>query len=175
MIEPEVAYADYNEIMTMGEDMIKFVIEYVLERAQDELEFLGKYHEVDQIDFLKSLVEKPFNRISYREAIEKLQEAIKNGVNFDNNNVEFGTDLDTDHERYISEVLGEGVPTYVYDYPSKIKSFYMYQNDDGETCRGFDMLVPRIGELIGGSQREESYEKLMKTVEMKGLDVKELD
>jgi asparaginyl-tRNA synthetase len=175
MIEPEVAYADYNEIMSMGEDLIKFVINYVLEKGQDELKFLGQYHDTDQVAFLESLVKEDFNRISYRDAIEKLQAAIKDGVTFDNMNVEFGTDLDTDHERYISEVIGQGVPTYVYDYPSKIKSFYMYQNEDGETCRGFDMLVPRIGELIGGSQREESYDKLMDTIKMKGLDVSELD
>lgn len=169
MMEPEVAYADYFEIMQMGEDLIKFVIKTVLSKSQDELEFLGKYFEKDIKGNLEMLEKTDFGRIPYREAIEILNKAIESGVKFENNKVEFGTDLDSDHEKYLVEVHNEGVPAYVYNYPSAIKSFYMYQNED-ETARGFDMLVPGIGEMIGGSQREESYEKLMETIKKKGLE-----
>lgn len=168
MIEPEVAYADYFDVMQMGEDITKFVAHSVLEKAKEELIFLSKYFNREMIKDLTDLIQTKFGRITYKEAIDILNKAVESGVKFQNNKVEFGTDLDSDHEKYLVEIYNKGIPAYVYNYPSEIKSFYMYQNNDG-TARGFDLLVPRIGEMIGGSQREESYDKLISTIKEKNM------
>ena len=172
MMEPEAAFYDYQEMMTVGEENIKFASRKVLELCRPELELLSKYFEKDLFARIENIISKPFERISYTKAIELLQQAVKDGAKFEVSNIEFGIDLGSEHEKYLSEQIFKG-PVYVHDYPSKIKSFYMYQNGDG-TCRGFDLLVPGIGELIGGSERETRYDVLLKTIEEKGLNKDEM-
>jgi len=171
-MEPEAAFHDYQEMMSVGERNIKFAAKKVLDHCKKELDFLSKYFEKDLESNIKNIIENDFHRISYKEAITILNEAISQGVEFENTNIEFGTDLGSEHERYLSEKKFDG-PVYVHDYPTSIKSFYMYQNGDG-TCRGFDLLVPGIGELIGGSERETRYDVLLETIESKGLNKDEM-
>ncbi len=171
MIEPEVAFADYNQVMDLGWDMLVYTVKKVLSENMDELTILETQKE-GLIDELKKLSESKVQKTSYREAIEILKEAVSNGVEFKENNIEFGIDFGTEHEKYLA---GEHFksPVYVYDYPTSIKSFYMYQNGD-DTCRGFDLLIPNIGELIGGSQRETRYDVLMDTIAKKEIDASSL-
>ncbi len=159
----------------LGEEFLKFVLKDILENFREELIFLGEYNKINLVEILSGVVKNDFKRVSYINAIKFLNEEIKLGkVKFENNNIEFGIDLATEHEKYLSKELGNG-PIYIYDYPKDIKSFYMYQNEDGKTVRGFDLLVPNIGELIGGSQREENYDKLIKNAEKKGIDITEIE
>ncbi len=175
MIEPEATFYDYKDMMNLGEDLLKFISKEMLDKYEEELRFLSEYNKVDLIEVLTNVVQKDFKRISYTDALEYLKNEIKTGnVSFENNDIEFGLDLATEHEKYLSQTLGKG-PIYVYDYPKDIKSFYMYQNDDGKTVRGFDLLVPMIGELIGGSQREEDYDKLIRNSKEKGIDISEIE
>ncbi len=175
MIEPEATFYDYKDMMNLGEGLLKFISKEMLDKYEEELKFLSEYNKVDLIEVLTNVVQKDFKRISYTDALEYLKNEIKIGnVSFENNDIEFGLDLATEHEKYLSQTLGEG-PIYVYDYPKDIKSFYMYQNDDGKTVRGFDLLVPMIGELIGGSQREEDYDKLIRNSKEKGIDISEIE
>ena len=173
MVEPESTFCDYHEMMQIGWEMISYIINKVLENNQDELKLLSKINERDLSEYLKSIINNDIQKISYKEAIDILIKARENGVIFDEKNIVFGIDLATEHEKYLA---GEHFksPVYVYDYPSEIKSFYMYQNGDG-TARGFDLLIPQIGELIGGSQREERYDVLMETLKQKGQDFTTLD
>lgn len=173
MIEPEAAFCDNMEMMQIGWDMIQYIIKKVLELHQDDLELLQKVNErEDLITYLESIVNSGIQKATYREAIQILNDAMANGVQFKENEIEFGIDLATEHEKYLA---GEHFksPVYIYDYPAEIKSFYMYDNEDG-TVRGYDLLVPEIGELIGGSQREDRYEVLMKNIEKKGQDLTSL-
>jgi asparaginyl-tRNA synthetase len=170
MIEPEIAFADYNEGMDVGEEQIKFVVNKVLTKAQDELAFLESFYDKKIVENLEKIVNKDFVRITYREALQNLKDS---KVDFEEMNFEFGLDLSTEHERYLSEVLYDG-PVYVYDYPTVIKSFYMYRNDD-DTCRGFDLLVPGVGELIGGSQRIETEKELIESANQKGSSIEDLE
>lgn len=174
MIEPEVAFADYFELMILGENILKFVATKVLEKFDEELVFLGIFFKLDLIENLKNLTNKKINKITYQKALEILKKAkIENNI-FKDNKFVFGEELSTEHEKYLAEKYAKG-PIYVYDYPAKNSSFYMYRNDDNQTVRGFDLLVPRIGELIGGSQREDNYQKLIKTINEKKLELKELN
>ena len=173
MLEPEAAFCDYHEMMKIGWDMIKHVVNVVLKSNDDELQLLKETQKSDLIDYLTNISNSKINKISYREAIDILEKAVIDGVSFEESNIEFGIDLSTEHEKYISGEVFKS-PVYVFDYPSDIKSFYMYQNDDG-TARGFDLLVPQIGELIGGSQREYRYDILMKTISKKGKNLSELE
>ena len=173
MLEPEMTFCDYNCSMDLGEELLKYLSKKIIELAKNELDFLVKYHGKDIPSLLNEIATKKIPRISYREAIGILSNALKNGVNFENKNITFGIDLATEHERFLAESHFKSA-VYVYDYPAKIKSFYMYKNDD-ETVRGFDLLVPGIGELIGGSQREEDYSKLMKALEEKNISDNELE
>ncbi len=173
MIEPEAAFCDNMEMMQIGWDMLKFVIDKTLALHQEDLELLQKINENDGlISYLDSISKSSINKVTYREAIEILNEALNNGVEFKEKNIEFGIDLATEHEKYLA---GEHFksPVYVYDYPFEIKSFYMYDNEDG-TVRGYDLLVPEIGELIGGSQREDRYDILMANIAKKGQDLSDL-
>ncbi len=174
MIEPESAFKDWMQMMDLGEKMLKFIATEVLDNSKDELLFLEKYYNKNIINTLENIVSKNFKKISYTKAIEILNKAVKNGINFEERKIEFGIDLATEHEKYLASVYAEG-PIYVYDYPKEIKSFYMYQNDDGKTVRGYDLLVPEIGELIGGSQREDRIDYLIKNLEEKGIDPKEIN
>ena len=168
MIEPEIAFADLNDDMALAEDMLKFMIKYVLENAPEEIEFLNKFVDKDLIERLTFVANSEFGRVTYTEAIEILKE---NNANFDYP-VEWGSDLQTEHERYLTEVVFKK-PVFVTDYPKEIKAFYMRLNDDGKTVAAMDCLVPGIGEIIGGSQREERLDVL--TERMKELGLKEED
>ena len=165
MLEPEMAFADYNVAMDVAEDMIKYVIDYILENNPDEMEFFNRFIDEGLFERLDKVRNAEFARVTYTEAIEKLKAS---GQKFEFP-VEWGMDLQTEHERYLSEVIVDG-PVFVTDYPKDIKAFYMKRNDDGKTVAAFDMLVPGVGELIGGSQREERYDELLKSIKDNGLD-----
>lgn len=173
MIEPEAAFCDNMEMMQIGWDMLVYSIKAVLDKNKDELEILKKANNKENlVEYLESIANSDIQKMSYREAIEELNKAIENGVKFEETNIEFGIDLATEHEKYLAGELKKG-PVYVYDYPKSIKSFYMYDNGD-ETVRGYDLLIPEIGELIGGSQREDRYDQLMENVKLKGQDLSSL-
>lgn len=164
MIEPEIAFAELEDIMVLAEDMIKYVINYVLEHAPEEMEFFGKFVDKGLMDRLNNVVNSDFARVTYTEAVEILQ---KSGKKFQYP-VEWGIDLQTEHERYITEEVFKK-PVFVTDYPAEIKAFYMRMNDDGRTVAAVDLLVPGVGEIIGGSQREERYDILLKKIEDMGM------
>ena len=155
MIEPEMSFADLSDCLDIAEEMIKYCVSYVLEKAPEEIEFFDKFIAPGLKEKLTTTIEKPFARITYTDAIKELE---KNNDNFEYK-VSWGVDIQTEHERYISEKIF-GRPTFITNYPAKIKAFYMKQNDDGKTVAASDLVVPGIGELIGGSQREDDYTKL---------------
>ena len=155
MIEPEICFANLEDDMNLAEDMIKYIISYVLENAPEEMEFFDKFISPGLLERLNNVINSEFGRISYTDAIKELE---KNNDKFEYK-VNWGTDIQTEHERYLSEVIF-GKPVFVTDYPKEIKAFYMKQNPDGKTVAATDLLVPGIGELIGGSQREDDIEKL---------------
>ncbi len=165
MIEPEIAFADLNDDMNLAEEMIKFVTKRVMERCASEIEFFNQRIFKGLKERLDTLVNSEYKRMPYTEAIEILKAS---GVKFENP-VEWGLDLKTEHERYISEKVVGG-PVFLTDYPKDIKSFYMKLNEDGKTVAACDLLVPGVGELVGGSQREDNIETLLKMMEEKGLD-----
>lgn len=165
MIEPEIAFADLTDDMELAEDMLKFVINYVLENAPEEMQFFNSFIDRGLIERLNNIVNSDFARVSYTEAIEILKKA---GDRFDYP-VEWGCDLQTEHERYITEEV-YNKPVFVTDYPKEIKAFYMRLNDDGKTVAATDCLVPGIGEIIGGSQREERLDILEKRMDELGLN-----
>ena len=155
MIEPEMAFADLADYMDNAEAMVKYVIGYVLEQCPDEMAFFNQFFDKGLLERLTALVNAEFVRLSYTEAV-KLLEQHNNAFQY---KVEWGTDLQTEHERFLTEQIYKK-PVFVTDYPKEIKSFYMRQNEDGRTVAAADMLVPGVGELIGGSQREERLEVL---------------
>ena len=162
MIEPEMAFADLNDYMDTAEDMIKYIIRYVMQRCPDEIEFFNSFVDKGLKARLEHVAGSAFGRVSYTEAVELLK---KNNDKFDFK-VEWGCDLQTEHERYLTEQIFQR-PVFVTDYPKEIKAFYMRMNDDGKTVAAADCLVPGIGEIIGGSQREERLELL------EGMDPKD--
>lgn len=164
MIEPEVAFADLNDNMKLAEDMLKYIISYVLENAPKEMEFFNQFVDNGLLDRLQNVVNSEFGHVTYTDAIEILK---KNNDNFDFK-VFWGCDLQTEHERYLTEQVFKK-PVFVTDYPKEIKAFYMKMNDDNKTVAAMDLLVPGIGEIIGGSQREDNYEKLIKRMDELGL------
>ncbi|HPB02584.1 MAG TPA: asparagine--tRNA ligase [Bacteroidales bacterium] len=159
MIEPEMAFYDIIDNMDLSEDFLKSLVSYALEHCYDDLEFLQKMYDKELIARLKGVVETPFKRLAYTEAVEIL---MKSGQKFEFP-VSWGTDLQAEHERYLVE-QHFNCPVILTDYPAEIKAFYMKQNDDGKTVRAMDVLFPRIGEIIGGSQREEDFEKLLNRI-----------
>ena len=165
MIEPEMAFADLNDYMDNAEAMIKFVIKTVLEKCPQEMEFFGKFVDNELLPRLQHVKDSDFARVSYTEAVKLLQES---GAKFDYP-VTWGCDLQTEHERYLTEQLFKK-PVFVTDYPKEIKAFYMRQNDDGKTVAAADCLVPGIGEIIGGSQREERLDLLEARMHELGLN-----
>ena len=165
MIEPEMAFADLTDYMDNAEAMVKYVIGYVLEQCPDEMAFFNQFFDKGLIERLTGLVNADFARVSYTEAVEILE---KHNDEFQYK-VEWGTDLQTEHERYLTEQVFKK-PVFVTDYPKEIKSFYMRQNEDGKTVAAADMLVPGVGELIGGSQREERYDVLKARMEELGME-----
>ena len=168
MIEPEMAFADLEDDMDLAEAMLKYVINYVLEQAPEEMNFFNSFVDKGLLDRLNNVVSSDFARITYTEAIDLLE---KNNDKFEYK-VSWGIDLQTEHERYLTEEIFKR-PVFVTDYPKDIKAFYMKQNSDGKTVAAVDCLVPGIGEIIGGSQREDDYGKL--EARMKELGMKEED
>ena len=164
MIEPEMAFADLDDNMALAEGMLKYIIRYVLENAPEEMNFFNQFVDKELLDRLNSVLNSDFGHVTYTEAIEILE---KNNDNFDYK-VFWGCDLQTEHERYLTEQVFKK-PIFVTDYPKEIKAFYMKMNPDGKTVAAMDCLVPGIGEIIGGSQREDDYEKL--AARMKELDM----
>ena len=165
MIEPEIAFADLRDDMDLARDMMKSVISYVLETCPQDMNFFNQFYDKGLIERLQNLVTAEFAHITYTEAVEILK---KNNENFEYK-VEWGTDLQTEHEKYLTEQVYQK-PVFVTDYPKEIKSFYMRQNDDGKTVAAMDMLVPGIGEIIGGSQREERLDLLLARMKELGLN-----
>lgn len=168
MIEPEIAFADLSDNMDLAEAMLKYVIRFILEQAPEEMEFFNQFVDKGLLERLHHVVDSEFSRITYTEAIGLLE---KHNDQFDYK-VSWGCDLQTEHERYLTEQLFNK-PVFVTDYPKEIKAFYMKMNPDGKTVAAVDCLVPGIGEIIGGSQREEDYEKL--TARMDELQLKQED
>ena len=164
MIEPEIAFADLSDCMKLAWDMIRHIIRHVLKTCPAEIEFFNNFVDKGLIERLNKLVESDCREVKYTEAIEILQ---KSGEPF-KYPVSWGMDLQTEHERYLTEKVF-GAPIFVTDYPKEIKSFYMRQNDDGKTVAAMDLLVPGVGEIIGGSQREERYDLLMQRIRELGM------
>ena len=164
MIEPEIAFADLKDNMILAEDMLKYVIRYVMENAPEELAFFNSFVDKGLIERLNGVVNSEFGHVTYTDAIEILE---KNNDKFEYK-VSWGCDLQTEHERYLTEQVFKR-PVFVTDYPKEIKAFYMKLNDDGKTVAAMDCLVPGIGEIIGGSQREDSYDKLLQRMHELGL------
>ena len=172
MVEPEMAFADLDAAMDNAEQMLKYVVKHALENCGEDLTFFKKFYDKKLMDRLEKVVSQPFTRVSYRDAIKFLQEEIaKDPSKWQFPDVEFGTDLATEHERWLAESKFDSA-VFVYNYPKKIKAFYMRDNDDdgGETVNAMDLLVPGVGELVGGSQREERLDQLLEKMEEVDLD-----
>ena len=172
MIEPEVAFNEIEENMDLAQDFIQYCVRWALEKCQDDVAFLCKMYDNELIDRIKFVVDNDFKRLTYTEGIEILKEAIAQGKKFEFP-VDWGTDLQSEHERYLVEEHFKR-PVILTDYPKEIKSFYMKQNEDGKTVRAMDVLFPKIGEIIGGSQREEDYEKLKTRAKEMGVPDKDI-
>ncbi len=170
MIEPEMAFAELSDDMALAEDMLKYVINYCLENAPEEMEFFNKFVDKTLLDRLNNVVSNDFGHVTYTEAIEILE---KHNDKFAYK-VSWGCDLQTEHERYLTEEIFKK-PVFVTDYPKEIKAFYMKLNDDNKTVAAMDLLVPGVGEIIGGSQREENYDTLVARMQECGLDAKDYD
>lgn len=168
MIEPEIAFADLSDDMELAEAMLKYIIRYVLEQAPEEMQFFNKFVDKELLQRLQHILDSKFGHITYTEAIDMLKQH-NNEFEY---KVSWGCDLQTEHERYLTETIFQR-PVFVTDYPKEIKAFYMKLNDDGKTVAAMDCLVPGIGEIIGGSQREEDYDKLI--TRMKECNLKEED
>ena len=168
MIEPEIAFADLNDDMDLARDMIKAVIQYVLVTCRDDMQFFNQFYDKNLITRLRGIIDSDFAHVTYTEAVNLLMQHNDDFAY----KVQWGTDLQTEHEKYLTEQIYK-MPVFVTDYPKEIKSFYMRQNEDGKTVAAMDMLVPGIGEIIGGSQREERLDRL--TARMRELGLKEED
>ncbi|MBR5661605.1 MAG: asparagine--tRNA ligase [Bacteroidales bacterium] len=177
MIEPEMAFYDINDNMILAEEFVKYLVQYALDNCMDDLTFLNNKYDEDLIGRLKSVLGIEFQRLTYTEAVEILEEAVKNGTQFEFP-VSWGTDFQSEHERYLVE-KHFGKPVILTDFPMAIKAFYMKQNDGcapgRETVRGMDVLFPKIGEIIGGSEREASLEKLERRITELGMSRKNLE
>lgn len=165
MIEPEMAWAEQDDNMDLAEDFLKFLFRYALDECSEDMAFFGKWIDKEVLQTLEGVVAAQFERVSYTEAVKILQ-AAKQKFEYP---VEWGLELQTEHERYLTEKTFSK-PVIVYDYPEQIKPFYMRLNDDGKTVRAMDVLVPRVGEIIGGSQREERHDVLKQRMKNKGFD-----
>ncbi|MCI6000264.1 MAG: asparagine--tRNA ligase [Finegoldia magna] len=168
MMEPEICFADLDDVCNLAEDMVRYIIKDVMENCEEEIKFFNSFVDKNLIERLTKVANKSFKKLTYTEAVEILQ---KSGEKFEYP-VEWGMDLQTEHEKYLSEKVVDG-PVFVIDYPKEIKAFYMRLNDDNKTVAATDLLVPGIGELIGGSQREERYELLDKKMNELGFNKEE--
>lgn len=172
MIEPEIAFYEIDDNMTLAQDFIQYCVRWALEKCSDDIQFLCNMFDKELIERLNFVVNNDFKRLTYTEGVEILKEAVRNGRKFEFP-VDWGTDLQSEHERYLVEEHFKR-PVILTDYPKEIKSFYMKQNDDGKTVRAMDVLFPKIGEIIGGSQREEDYEKLARRAKEMGVPDKDI-
>ena len=170
MIEPELAYADLDDVIQCEEDMLKYMIQYVLDNAPEEMAFLNQFVDKGLLDRLHHVLNSEFARVTYTDAVNEL---MKHNDEFEYK-VSWGVDLQTEHERYLTEQLYKR-PVFVTDYPKDLKAFYMKQNPDGKTVAAVDCLVPGIGEIMGGSQREEDYDKLLKRMNEMGMEMDQYD
>ncbi len=173
MIEPEMAFYDINDNMILAEEFVKFLVQYALDNCADDLKFLNDKYDDGLIERLKSVLGIEFQRVTYTEAVEILEEAVRNGQQFEYP-VHWGTDFQSEHERFLVE-KHFGKPVILTDFPKDIKAFYMKQNEDGRTVRGMDVLFPKIGEIIGGSEREASLEKLEQRIDELKMSRKNLE
>lgn len=170
MIEPEIAFADLEDDTDLIEDMVKYCIDYVLENAPEEMKFFNSMIDKECIERITKVRNSEFKRMTYTEAIELLKKA---DVKFENNKIEWGMDLQSEHERYLCEKVVNG-PVFLIDYPKDIKAFYMRVNEDNKTVAACDLLVPGVGELVGGSQREERYDVLEARMKEMGMETDSL-
>lgn len=170
MVEPEICFADLKDDMDLAEDMIKYIFQYVLDNCPEEMEFFNKFIDTGLLERLNHVITSDFVRITYTDAIKELE---KYNDKFEYK-VSWGVDLQTEHERYLCEQIFKR-PVFVTDYPKDIKAFYMKQNPDGKTVAASDLLVPGIGEIIGGSQREENYDKLLNRMKELNMPIDEYD
>ena len=170
MIEPEMAFADLQVNMDVAEAMMKYIIQYVLDHAEEEMKFFNQFVDKGLLDRLHNVVDNDFERITYTQAVDLLKDS---GADFAYP-VKWGIDLQTEHERYLTEKIFKK-PVFVTDYPKEIKAFYMRENEDKKTVAAVDLLVPGVGEIIGGSQREERYDVLKKKIEGNGLNLEDYD
>ena len=173
MVEPEMAFYDITDNMDLAEDFIKHLVKYALDNCYDDIQFLNDRYDNELIERLKSVVSTEFVRLEYTEGIKILEEAVKNGVQFEYP-VYWGVDLQSEHERYLVE-KHFGKPVILTGYPKEIKAFYMKQNEDGKTVRAMDVLFPKIGEIIGGSEREADFEKLETRIDEIGMSHRTLE
>ena len=173
MIEPEMAFYDKEDLMDLEEDFIKYCVRWALDNCRDDLEFLNKMVDNTLIERLEGVLKDSFVRLPYTKGVEILQEAIKGGRKFEFR-CQWGDDLASEHERYLVEEYFKK-PVIMTDYPKEIKAFYMKLNEDGRTMQGTDVLFPQIGEIIGGSVREESYDKLMAEIGRRGMETEKLE
>ena len=174
MIEPEIAFADLEDDMDLVEDMIKFCISYVLENCPEEMKFFNSMIDKTLLERLDKVMNSNFTKMTYTDGIAKLLEAKEKGHKFENSNIRWGMDLQSEHERYLCEQVVKG-PMFLIDYPKDIKAFYMRMNEDNKTVAACDLLVPSVGELVGGSQREERLDYLEKRMEELGMSKEGLE
>jgi len=172
MVEPEVAFAQLEDDMLLAEDFIKYVLNAALNECADELAFFDAHIEKGIIENLKQVADAKFTHITYTDAVKELEKAYASNKGLFEFEPRWGCDLQSEHEKFLTEKTARG-PVIVTDYPKEIKAFYMKQNDDGKTVRAMDVLVPRLGEIIGGSQREDNYEKLVNRMKEMNLEPKD--
>lgn len=173
MIEPEMAFADLEDDMLLIEDMIKYCIDYVLENCPEEMNFFNTMIDKGLIERLKKVSQSTFQKMTYTQAVEELQKAVAQGHVFENKDIFWGMDFNSEHEKYLCEQVVNG-PLFLIDFPKEMKSFYMKQNPDGKTVAACDLLVPHIGELVGGSQREENYDRLLQRTKELNMNIESL-
>lgn len=173
MVEPEINFINLRQLLSLIEQMFKNIVSKTLNKCANEIKFLNKKYNNNTFDMLTSLLTKKFVRVDYKKAILILQEAIKNGYNFDDKNIFYGKDLASEHERYLCEKHFNG-PVFLFNFPKEIKAFYMKVNADGKSVAASDLLVPGVGEIVGGSQREDDYSKIVKRCQEMNIDTKNL-
>ena len=173
MIEPEIAFCNLKDLMKIIEQMFKVIIKKTINKCQDEFNYLAQKTQKNMIATLQKLLASKFIRLSYKKAIDILKDACAKGHKFFDCDIFFGKDLAAEHEKYLCEVYFN-CPIFLYDFPSEIKAFYMKQNKDNKTVAAVDLLVPGVGEIVGGSQREDDYEKIVKKCHQKNISLQPL-
>lgn len=174
MIEPEIAFCELNQLMELIEEFVKYLIRFVLKNCKDEMSFLNKLSENKLEAKLMQVIEQPYAKISYKQAIGLLKTALhQNKGHFENKNIYFGMDLNAEHEKYLCDYVYKA-PLFIYDFPAESKPFYMKLNNDGTTVAACDLLLPQIGEIVGGSERESDYHKLYKKSCKNNIKINEL-